>query len=169
MKNTYNKSRTLAHCWNDITEKINRAAMKKIINVFVIEDNEYYNNLLSNAIQQSINSILFKGGFQLVLRSFTDAGEYIRKVRSHELDCRDCIVFLDYYLGNGLNAAHVIRLLEEQSCDPMVVLISQSKAIKEKNNLLKYDYFVVKDSLAPALCSLYLQQYIENKFSVTLG
>ncbi len=109
--------------------------MKKTINVLVIEDNEYYNNLLSNSIQQSINSILLKGGFQLVLRSFTDAAEYIRKIKSHELDCSDTIVFLDYYLGNGINAAHIIRLLKEHSCDTMVVLLSQSKAIKEKNNL----------------------------------
>jgi len=142
--------------------------MKKPINVLVIEDNEYYNNLLSNAIQQSINSILLKGEYQLILRSFTDAGECIRKIKSQELKFTDSIVFLDYYLGNGINAAHIIRLMREYSFDTMVVLLSQSKTIKERNNLIHYDYFVVKDNLAPALCCLYLKQFIENKFSVTL-
>jgi DNA-binding NtrC family response regulator len=142
--------------------------MKETVNVLVIEDNEYYNNMLSNAIQQSISSILLKGKHQLVMRSFTDANEYIRKIKSKELECNDTIVFVDYYLGNGINAGHVIKHLKELSANVMVVLLSQSKSVREKGNLIPYDYFVVKDKFAPALCGLYLQQYIENKYSVSL-
>lgn len=142
--------------------------MKQTINVLVIEDNEYYNNMLSNAIKQSVNSLLLKGKHQLVLRSFTDATEYIRKIRSKELECNNTVVFVDYYLGEGINASHIIKMLKELACDTMVVLLSQSKEVKEKSKMIPYDYFVVKDNFAPALCSLYLQQYIENKFSVTL-
>jgi hypothetical protein len=158
----------LARCWNDITKTINHIIMKKTINVLVIEDNEYYNNMLSNAIQQSVSSFLFKGKHQLVIRSFTDANEYIRKIKSKELECNDTIVFVDYYLGEGINASHIIRVLKENSCDTMVVLLSQSPDVKEKSSLIPYDYFVVKDDYAPALCSMYLKQYIENKYSVTL-
>jgi adenine C2-methylase RlmN of 23S rRNA A2503 and tRNA A37 len=136
--------------------------MKKTINVLVIEDNEFYSNLLSNAIQQSLNPILVKGKYQLVLRSFTDAAEYMRKIKSGELAFDYTAVFIDYYLGDG------IKLLKEQSSDAMVVLLSQEKTIKEKSNLIPFDYFVVKDKFAPALCGLYLQQYIENKYSVSL-
>lgn len=143
--------------------------MKKTINVLVIDDNEYFNNLLCNALQQSISSVLLKGEYRLVLRSFTNIKEYMRKAGSRELDCRESIVFLDYYLGNGITAADIVKLLKEHSCDTTIVLLSQSKTIKEKNNLFHYDYFVVKDRLAPAFCSLYLKQFIENKFSVTLG
>jgi hypothetical protein len=142
--------------------------MKKTINVLVIEDNEYYNNMLSNAIKQSVNPLLIKGKHQLVLRSFTDPNEYIRKIKSGELECNDTIVFVDYYLGEGMNASHIIRTLKDLSCDTMVVLLSRSREVREKSKHIPYDYFVVKDNFAPALCSLYLQQYIENKFSVTL-
>jgi hypothetical protein len=103
------------------------------------------------------------------MRSFTDANEYIRKIKSRELECNDTIVFVDYYLGNGINAGHIVKLLKELSCDAMVVLLSQSKSVKEIANMIPYDYFVVKDRFAPALCGLYLQQYIENKYSVSLG
>ena len=168
MKNKCRELVRLAHCWNDIRVTSNLSDMKKTINVLVIEDNEYYNNLLSNALQQSINSILLNGEYRLILHSFTNAADYIRKIKSQELECNDAIVFLDYYLGDGINAAHIIRLLKEQTCDTMVVLLSQSRTVREKSNLSHYDYFVVKDSLAPALCSLYLRQFIENKFSVTL-
>jgi hypothetical protein len=113
--------------------------------------------------------MLLRGEYQLVLRSFNDANEYIRKIRSKEIDCDYTAVFIDYYLGDGINAGHVIKLLREQSCDAMVVLLSQSKSVKEKGTSIPYDYFVVKDKFAPALCGLYLQQYIENKYSVSLG
>ena len=146
----------------------NKRVMKETINVLVIEDNEYYNNLISNAIQQSISPFFFKGNYQLVLRSYTDAGEYIRKIRSNELKCDHTIVFVDYYLGDNLNATHIINLLKEQSCDAMIVLLSQSKEVKEKTSQVPYDYFVVKDRFAPLLCSLYVRQYIENKYSVSL-
>jgi hypothetical protein len=142
--------------------------MKKTIKVLVIEDDEYYNSLLSNAIQQSVNRVLAKGNYQLVLRSFTDAGEYIRKIKSKELDCDYTAVFIDYYLGAGINAGHVINLLKEHSSDAMVVLLSHSNQAREKGDPIPYDYFVVKDKFAPALCGLYLQQYIENKYSVSL-
>ncbi len=142
--------------------------MKKVINVLVIDDNEYYNKLLSDAIQQSISSTLPERKYKLVLRSFTDANEYIKKLKSEGIECDDSIVFIDYYLGNGINAAHIIKLLKEYSCDTMVVLLSQSNTIKEKSKLVNCDYFVVKDSLAPALCCLYLRQYVENKYAITL-
>jgi hypothetical protein len=142
--------------------------MKETINVLVIEDNEYYNNLISNAIKQRVNALLFKGKYQLVLRSVTDANDYLSKIKSKELDCKDTILFVDYYLGNGINASHIISLLKEHNCDPMVVLLSQSKEVREKSNEFHFDYFVEKDNLAPALCSLYLKQFIENRFSVTL-
>lgn len=152
-----------------IQRNINLGIMKQIINVLVIEDNEYYNTMLSNTIQQSVNSLVFKGKYQLVLRSFTDANEYIKKIKSKELECNNTIVFVDYYLGDGINAAHIIKLLKEFSCDTMVILLSQSKSVKEKNIKIPYDYFVVKDNFAPALCSLYLQQFIENKFSISVN
>jgi len=150
-----------------LSRKIKEAEMKETISVFVIDDNEYYNNVLSNAIQQCVNSLLFKGKHKLVLYSFTDANEYVRRIKSNELDCTDTIVFVDYYLGDDINASQVIDLLKEHSENTMVVLMSQSKAVKDISTSLPYDYFVVKDNFAPAMCSLYLKQYIENKFSVT--
>lgn len=142
--------------------------MKKTISILVIEDNEYYSNLLSNAIQQSLNGILTRGKYQLVLRSFTSAAEYMKKIKAGDLSSNYDAVFIDYYLGDGLNAGHVIKVLKEHSCDAMVILLSQSKSVKEKLHTIPHDYFVVKDEFAPALCGLYLQQHIENKYSVSL-
>jgi hypothetical protein len=76
---------------------------------------------------------------------------------------------MDYYLGDGINAGHITKILKEINVDTTIVLLSQSKAVREKSNMLPYDFFVVKDYLAPALCCMYMRQFIENKFCVTLG
>jgi len=136
--------------------------MKKTINVLIVEDNKYYNNLLSKALQQSIHSIREKGKYKLVLYSFTDSLKCIRKIKSHELEHNDTIAFVDYYLGDGVNGAHIVKLLKEQNRDVMVILLSQSRAVEKRCNLTQHDYFVVKDTSALALCRLYLEQYIDN-------
>ncbi len=139
--------------------------MKKTINVLVVEDNEYFNNLLSKVLQQSVNAVQPGRNYKLVLHSFTDSLECVKKIKSRELENKDTIAFVDYYMGNGINGAHIIKLLKEQNHDAMTVLLSQSKAIEEKSNLNHPDYIVMKDALAPALCRLYLEQFIENKIS----
>jgi len=138
--------------------------MKKTFNVLVVEDSEYYNNLLSKILQQASSSFNLKEKYRMVLHSFTDSLECIRKIKSGELMKHDTIAFVDYYMGNGVNGAHIIKLLKEQNNDTMAVLLSQSKSIEEKSSLSHPDYFVKKDNLAPALCRLYLEQFIENKF-----
>jgi CheY-like chemotaxis protein len=138
--------------------------MKKTINVLVVEDNEYYNNLIYNALQQSTHFIQHKVNYKLVLHSFVDSGECIRKINSHEFINNDLIAFVDYYMGNGITGAQIINLLKKENSNAMAVMLTQSKTLEEKNKINNYDYFVIKDIFAPALCRLYLDQYIENKF-----
>jgi CheY-like chemotaxis protein len=136
----------------------------KIINVLVVEDNKYYNNLLSTALKQSIRTIQKKVKYKLVLQSYTDSQKCINKIKSSELLENDTIAFVDYYLGDGINGSHIIKLLKEHGSDVMAILLSQSKAVEERSNQTRYDFFVVKDSSALALCCLYLEQFVNNKF-----
>jgi len=138
--------------------------MKKAINVLVMEDNKYYNNLLSAALMQSISKIQEKFNYKIVFHSFTDSHRCMRKIKTNEILHNDTIAFVDYYLGDGINGSHIIKLLKEQSSDVMVILLSQSRVVGQKPNQVKYDYFVIKDSSALALCCLYLEQFADNKF-----
>jgi CheY-like chemotaxis protein len=137
--------------------------MKKTINVLVMEDNEYYNSLLTKALKQSIHTLQPTEKYKLVLHSFTNSLECIRKIKSSDLVKNDTIAFVDYYMNNGVNGAHIIKLLKEQNNDTMVILLSHSRAVAEKSKLNNHNFFVSKDSSAPALCCLYLEQFIENK------
>jgi CheY-like chemotaxis protein len=138
--------------------------MKKTINVLVVEDNEYYNNLIYNALQQSMHFFQCKMNYQLVLHSFIDSAECMQQIESREFIDNDVIAFVDYNMGNGVSGPQIIRLLKKENSNTLAILLSQSRTIEEKSSLNNYDFFVIKDTFAPALCRLYLDQYIENKF-----
>ena len=137
--------------------------MKQTINVLVVEDNEYYNNLILNALQQSIHFMQKKLNFRLILHSFTDSFDCIREIETSFFKNNDVVAFVDQNLDNGVNGNQIIGLLKKGNNNTLAVLLSQSP-VEEKCIQNTYDFFVLKDIFAPALCRLYLDQYIENKF-----
>jgi CheY-like chemotaxis protein len=138
--------------------------MKQKINVLVVEDNEYYNNIIFNALQQSTHFVKKKMKYQLVLHSFIDSSDCMEKIESREFIDNDVIAFVDYNMGNGISGAQIIRLLKKENSNTLAVLLSQSRKIEERSTQNNYDFCVIKDTFAPALCRLYLDQFIENKF-----
>ena len=139
--------------------------MKKKINVIVVEDNMYYNVLLSNALQQSIHFIKREVHYQLVLQSFVDSRTCMQIIESPEFRDNYTIAFVDYNVGNGITGTNIIDKLKMQNSHTQAILLTQSTSINEKEEKQNHDYFVVKDTFAPALCRLYLDQYIEDNFS----
>jgi hypothetical protein len=139
--------------------------MRKTVNVLLVEDNEYYNNIIYNALQQSTHFVQRKMQYKLVLHSFIDFTVCMQKIESREFIDDDLVAFVDYNMGNGNNGTNIISILKKENSHALAVLLSQSRNVKEeKNNLHNYDFLVIKDTFAPALCRLYLDQYIENKF-----
>ncbi len=138
--------------------------MKHTINVLVVEDNEYYNNLILNALHQSIHFMQKKLNFRLIIHSFTDSFDCIRKIESRIFKNNDVVAFVDHHLDKGVSGNQIIGLLKKWNNNTLAVLLSQSPVEDEKCAQNNYDFFVLKDIFAPALCRLYLDQYIENKF-----
>jgi hypothetical protein len=138
--------------------------MKQTVNILVVEDNEYYNNLIFNALQQSIYFVNRKMKYKLVFHSFVDTTDCMRKIDSREFNNDDVVAFVDNRLDKGINGSQIIGRLKKENSNTLAVLLSQSALIEERSLQNNYDFFVVKDTFAPALCRLYLDQYIENKF-----
>jgi CheY-like chemotaxis protein len=138
--------------------------MTQTVNVLVVEDNEYYNNLIFNALQQSTHFVKRKMKYKLVLHSFVDSFDCMKKIESSEFIDNDVVAFVDYNMDNGVSGAQIIRLLKKENCNTLAVLLSQSRSVEERSIQNNYDFYVIKDTFAPALCRLYLDQYIENKF-----
>jgi CheY-like chemotaxis protein len=138
--------------------------MKQTVNVLVVEDNEYYNNLIFNALQQSIHFVQRKMKFKLVLHSFIDFSDCMKKIESRVFNDNDVVAFIDNNMGNAGNGAQLIKQLKKENSNTLAVLLSQSRSVEERSLQNNYDFYVIKDTFAPALCRLYLDQYIENKF-----
>jgi hypothetical protein len=138
--------------------------MKQTINVLVIEDNEYYNNLILNALQKSVHFIQPRMKYQLLLHSFMDSFHCMKQIESHEFIENDLIAFVDQYMENGICGTQIIRQLKKENSNTLAVMLSQSSDILERSIRNIYDFCVIKDTFAPALCRLYLDQIIENKF-----
>jgi CheY-like chemotaxis protein len=136
--------------------------MRQEINVLVVEDNEYYNNLIYNALQQSTYFVQNKMKYKLIMHSFVDSSDCIRKIESREFNENDVVAFVDYNMGNGISGAQIIKLLKKENSNTLAVLLSQSNSVEERSFQNNYDFYVIKDTFAPALCRLYLDQYIEN-------
>jgi CheY-like chemotaxis protein len=138
--------------------------MKQTVNILVVEDNEYYNNLIFNALQQSIYFVNRKMKYKLVLHSFVDSSDCLRKIESQEFNDNDVIAFVDNRMDHNISGSQIIGRLKKENSNTLAVLLSQSAFVEERSLQNNYDFFVVKDTFAPALCRLYLDQYIENKF-----
>jgi len=138
--------------------------MIQTVNVLVVEDNEYYNNIIFNALQQSTHFVNRKMKYKLVLHSFIDSLDCMQKIESKEFNDNDLIAFVDNNMDNGISGSQIIKLLKKENTNTLAILLSQSRAIEERNDHNNYDFYVIKDIFAPALCRLYLDQYIENKF-----
>jgi CheY-like chemotaxis protein len=138
--------------------------MTQTVNVLVVEDNEYYNNLIFNALQQSTHFVKRKMKYKLVLHSFVDSFDCMKKIESREFIDNDVVAFVDYNMDNGVSGAQIIKLLKKENSNTLAVLLSQSRTVEERSLQNNYDFYVIKDTFAPALCRLYLDQFIENKF-----
>ncbi len=138
--------------------------MKEIINILVVEDNEYYNNLISSALKKSIHFTHHDKRYKLMLYSYTDFFECIMKIRSNELSEKELIAFVDYNLGDEITGDQIISLLKKQNSSTIGVLLSHSDISEGQKDQYRYDYLVKKDIYTPALCRLYLDQFIDNKF-----
>lgn len=138
--------------------------MGKSFTVLVMEDNQYYNTLLTRTLLNTCSLIEEKFNCSVRLLSFTDPGECLLEIRSGELNKGNVIAFIDYYTGDGINGEHISKLLKKLYPDAFVVLLSHS-AEPGRNKNCMHDFFVIKDPHAPALCCLYLEQFIDNKFS----
>lgn len=138
--------------------------MKQTVNVLVVEDNEYYNNLIFNALQQSTHFVQNKMKYRLVIHSFVESSDCLRKIESREFNDNDVVAFVDNSMDNGISGGEILSRLKKENCNTLGVLLSQTRSVEERSQQNNYDFFVIKDTFAPALCRLYLEQYIEDKF-----
>lgn len=90
--------------------------------IVVLEDSEFYNNILSRKLENYIKSIALDKGFNFDIQSYTNLNDCLNNLHT-DTD----IAFVDFYLGDSKNALYVLKKIKQKCLNCKVVVISQSK------------------------------------------
>lgn len=90
--------------------------------IVVLEDSEFYNNILSKKLQNYIKPISIDKEYSFEIQSYTNLNDCL-----YNLTPDTDIAFVDFYLGDSKNALYVLRKIKQKCANCKVVVISQSK------------------------------------------
>lgn len=93
--------------------------------IVILEDNDFYNNLLTRQLQNYTDAIAEDKGYEFEIQSFTNASDCIRNLKP-DTD----VAIVDYYLGESKNALDIIKVVKQKCPGCKVIVISQVKNMK---------------------------------------
>lgn len=133
----------------------------KEIRIVVLEDSEFYNSVLTRTLQNYLEPLSEGKGFRYDIQSYTSVKDFIRNLKE-DTD----IVFMDYYLGDGVTAPEVISWVKRRCDHAKVIVVSQSSniAVSQKSYSEGAVEFISKskDSLSRA-CYI-MEEIINERF-----
>lgn len=92
--------------------------------IVILEDNDFYNRLISQHIKNYVNNIALSRGFTFEVNSYTSFADCARNFS------RDTnIVITDYYLNGGYNAMNLLELARNKGSNCKVIVLSQVQNI----------------------------------------
>lgn len=141
---------------------------KHEVDLFVIEDNEVFCRLLVKDLERCVEQMYIRSRFDVNICSYVNSEAYMDSIKNKGPVNNDTIAFIDYYLGNGVNGVHILKLLKDHYKNLQVVLMSRLPQVKDKiNNKVDENinlHFIVKDEYTPAVCRIFLENYLENLY-----
>ncbi len=97
----------------------------KKVKIVVIEDNEFFNQLLTTRLKNYLYPIAEDEHFDLEVSAYTNPKDALRNF-NEDTD----IVFLDYYLGDSVTGIEIMKRIKK-TCDSCnIVIISQVKSLQ---------------------------------------
>lgn len=138
----------------------------KKISILVVEDNEYFNAILTHELDIYARDLQIIRDFHYEIVNFTNVKKCIEAIKENKFGHTQVIAFVNYYLGDGINGAMVMKKLLAQNPENKVIIMSQTQNGKisgENKNLGAYE-FIFKNNDAPFKCCLVLEQIISSNF-----
>ncbi len=110
--------------------------------IIVLEDNDFYNNLLTRQLKNYTDAIAEDKHCDVEIQSYTNASDCIRNLKS-DTD----VAIVDYYLGDSKNAIEILHEIKSKAPNCKVVIISQVRNMKTSFDTLNEGAytFIFKD------------------------
>lgn len=139
--------------------------LTKEVEVLIIEDDPYYNNLLAKRLNDLTNDPKINHNYQVSIRQVFEPDQYLEEADPASKG-RQTIAFIDYYLGEKYTGVEFSNKLLELNDQVKIVILSQSEEMidklrnaKPRNNmytsLVKYEH-------TPEICYIIVENYIKN-------
>jgi CheY-like chemotaxis protein len=136
------------------------------IEVLVIEDDPYYNNLLAKRLNELNNDPKINLNYEVRVRQVVDPYDYLENADSSEEKGKQTIAFIDYFLGTGYTGVELSEKILALNDRVKIVIMSKSEEMidrlrnaKPRNNmytsLVKYEH-------TPEICCIIVENYIKN-------
>lgn len=119
--------------------------LKRHFKIVVLDDNEFYNNMLTRQLKRFTEDLASERGCSFEINSYTSAYDCLRNLKE-ETD----IAILDYYLGDSMNALKMLEAIKEKCRHCKVIVISQIRNAKTCYQTLDQGayHFILKDRQA---------------------
>jgi DNA-binding NtrC family response regulator len=113
--------------------------------IVVLEDSDFYNNLLTHQLKNYTDAIAQDKGYSFDIESYRNSNDCLRNIKP-ETD----IAFVDYYLGEGINGIDVLKKIKEKCKDCKIIIMSQVTTLKTSIQTVNYGAsdFIIKDRFA---------------------
>jgi DNA-binding NtrC family response regulator len=92
----------------------------KTYHIVVLEDNEFYNSMLTKQLDFCAKQLEGTNDFNYDITSYTSVKDCLRNLKEDTN-----IAFLDYYLGEGITAMDVLKEMKKKNPDCKVIVISR--------------------------------------------
>lgn len=138
--------------------------LKKQFKIVVLEDNEFYNNLLTKQLKNYTEEMALDKDCSFEIESYTNANDCLRNFKS-DTD----IAIIDYYLGESKNGSDILKAIKEKCSTCKVIVISQFQNIKTYYQTLNEGayHFIFKDRDALAKSCIVIEDIVNEELRST--
>lgn len=130
--------------------------------IAILEDSEFYNRLLTRQLESYTAAIALDRDMIFDIRSYLHPDDFLIN-----LETDTDVAFVDYYLGDGVNAQQLLSRIFQRCEDCKVVVISQARNVRISAVSLSHGAYayIYKDRQAlPRSCFL-VEDIVNAKLS----
>lgn len=132
----------------------------------VVDDDEYFNKLLSQSLTDHTENLRILYQANIKVRSYTSAKRFLEAFKNHKFDHVRCIFFIDYFLGNNLDATDILRAIKKHPLHHSVIISEQKNyQTSEETILLGAEDFIRKNQFTNFMSTTLLEQFIREDVS----
>lgn len=134
----------------------------KKLKIAVLEDSSFYNKIICKKLAHYTKILADAKGFKYEIESYAHFDDFLRNLKA---DIN--IVFLDYYLGEGVTAIDVMNVIHKKCTDCKIVIISQSSNPSTIERTIDNGAvaFIYKDKDALEKSCYFVEEFINVNFS----